>query len=320
MSVQFKFQEKLSGKKNKQPDLVSNVVNSEETNKTIEVAGYSYDPDQDIFYSILNPWQRNVGYCHLYDEAAALWGMIVDSELVYFEYNGQKWMIGFWKGQYDLVTGGEIGIYNEGVNLKIPGILNDTFYKCATDNDLLEMSFSLIKKGKILFTREGKHWWLTGFKLGEFSQPSELTMNVQITLKDKLMRDGFIAGLKNAGYVNHEFTVTGNTVSFVFAAPRSPQPATRTPVTDRIIQKKNEVLCNTYQELTGELDDLEDKLRVLKEQAPEIYQKIFRIGKSRPQFKIYGSILLALIVLIGAFVTSRLINGQEPKDETGKYN
>lgn len=299
---------------------VSNVVNNEEINKISEASGYSYDPDQDIFYSILNPWQRNVGYCRLYDEAAALWGMIVDSEPIHFEYNGQKWMIGFWKGQYDLVTGGEIGIYNEGINFKIPGILNDTFYKCATDSDLLEMSFSLIKNGKILFTREGKHWWLTGFKLGEFSQPVELTMNVQITLKDELMCNGFITGLKNAGYADHEFTVTGNTISFVFAAPHSPQPTTRTPVTDGIIQKKNEVLCSTYQELTGELDDLEDKLRVLKKQAPEIYQKIFRIGKSKPQIKISGSILLALIVLIGAFVASRLINGPEPEDGGGKDN
>ncbi len=33
-----------------------------ELDKAIEIAGYSYDPKQDIFYSTMDPWQRNVGY------------------------------------------------------------------------------------------------------------------------------------------------------------------------------------------------------------------------------------------------------------------
>lgn len=295
-------------------------IDNEEFNKTIELAGYSYDPNQDIFYSTMNPWQRNVGYCRLYDEAAAPLGMIIDSEPIYFQYNEKKWMIGFWKGQYDLVTGCEIGVYNEGFNLKIPGVMSSTFYKCATDKDLLQMSCTLKKNGKTLLTRQGKHWWLTGFKLGEFSEPSELTMDVQITLKDKSMLEGFISGLRNAGYANHEFSVVGNTVRFVFDTPRSPQPITRTPTTDRLIQKKNEVLCTTYQELTSQFDNLDDKLIVLKEQAPEIYRKIFKIGKTKQQFEIYGSILLVVITLIGAYVSSRLINGQGNKDTSSKHN
>jgi len=45
----------------------------------------------------------------LYDEAAAPLGMIVDCEPIHFEYKGKRWLIQFWKGQYDLPTGAEVG-------------------------------------------------------------------------------------------------------------------------------------------------------------------------------------------------------------------
>jgi hypothetical protein len=30
--------------------------------------------------------------------------MIIDCEPNHFEYRGKKWMLSFWKGQYDMVT------------------------------------------------------------------------------------------------------------------------------------------------------------------------------------------------------------------------
>lgn len=217
--------------------------------KLIAFFGYAYDSNQDIFYSTMDSWQRNVGFCHLYDQAGAPLSMIMDCEPVYFEYGGEKWLIEFWKGQYGMVTGGEIGVYTGGIDVKILGIYNDTFYNCASDDDLLEMSYTLKKNGNTLFTREGKHWWLTGFKLGEFSEPSELSMDISITLKDEIMRDAFLAGFSTAGYSDAEYNVVGNTVSFTFNIPRTSQPSTRTPATDWIIQRKNEFLCNMYQEI-----------------------------------------------------------------------
>jgi hypothetical protein len=53
------------------------------------------------------------------------------------------------------------------------------------------MSYVLKKNGETLFTRQAKHWWLTGFRLGEFSEPYELTMEVSVTLKDVFMRNAF---------------------------------------------------------------------------------------------------------------------------------
>ncbi len=40
---------------------VNRVTGNYELDKTIETAGYSYDVEQDIFYSSMDAWQRNMG-------------------------------------------------------------------------------------------------------------------------------------------------------------------------------------------------------------------------------------------------------------------
>jgi len=268
---------------------------NEDLDKAIDVAGYNYDSTQDIFWSNLDSWQRKVGYCRLYDEAAAPLGMIMDCEEIYFQYLGQKWMIGLWKGQYDMVTGGEIGVYNEALDLKILGIFKGTFYQCASDAHLLQMSFTLKKNGKPLFTRSGKHWWLTGFKLGEFSQPSELSMDVSITLENAVMRDAFVAGLWNAGYTLDKLSKNGNTVSFKFGTPHTPQPLTRTKPTDRLIQWKNQQLCLKYQKLTEPFVLLPDKVKAIEEKAPKMSLKILKLGKAKPLYERYVNLIKSVI-------------------------
>ena len=51
-------------------------------NKMIESSGYAYDPSQDIFYSRIDAWQRNFGYCQLYDEVAPSLSLIFDWNLL----------------------------------------------------------------------------------------------------------------------------------------------------------------------------------------------------------------------------------------------
>lgn len=257
----------------------------------IDEAGYSYDPEQDIFYSQMNPWQRKMGYCRLYDEACAPLNMIIDCEPVYFEYGGKRWMIEFWKGQYGMTSGAEMGVYTtKGPDLNIPGLFNGTFYNCASNADRLYMSYSLVKNGELLMTRKGRHWWLTGFKLGEFSEPSELTMYLTVVLKNKEMRNAFIKGLHKAGYTDNDLIVDGNVVGLVFDKPKTPQPLTRVPETDWLIQRKNELLCNKYQEITKGYDKFPDKMKAIREQAPELYDAILNIGKTKPLFNMYEKI------------------------------
>ncbi len=254
--------------------------------EAIEAAGYSYDVEQDIFYSHMEAWQRSMGYCRLYDEAAAPLNMIIDCEPIYFKYDGKKWLIELWKGQYALTTGCEVGVFNtKGPNLKIPGIFEGTFYHSASDAELLQMSCTLKKNNQVLFTRSAKHWWLTGFILGEFSEPWELTLDVDITLIDETMLEAFVEGLKNAGYLDSEIFINGKTVSLNFAKPRTPQPFTRTAKTDAIIQLKNKKTCEMYQDITGAYDDFLDKLQAVYTQSPEMYDYILNIGKTKRLFE-----------------------------------
>lgn len=288
---------------------------NEELDRAIEIAGYAYDSVQDIFYSTLDPWQRNVGYCRLYDEVAAPLGMIIDSEPIFFEYQGKKWKIGLWKGQYDLVTGCEVGVYVSAFEINIPGVFKGTMYKAIDDSNLLQISYTLRKNGEVLLTRSGRHWWLTGFKLGEFSEPSELVMDVSITLKDQIMRDAFISGLRKIGYSEETLNVFANTVIFRFDTPHSPQPITRNERTDRLIQRKNQLLCEKYQEITGPYTSIPEKIKAIEEEAPEIYNLIFKMGKNKKLFE-----MLIMTVLSGTVLLTFILAKKEHDKESIKLN
>lgn len=260
-----------------------NAADKDVLDKAIETCGYAYDAEQDMFYSTINAWQRKMGYCRLYDESAAPTGMIVDCEPLYFEYKGKRWLIEMWKGQYDLCTGCEIGVYtSDWTSIAVPLIYKNLFYHSASDEELLQMHVSLIKNGKTLFEREDKHWWMTGFKLGEFSSPSELAMEVLITFKDEDMSRAFVGALKKAGYSTNEIHMKENSVGVTFSKPHSPQPYTRTRITDWAIQVKNKYMCDKFQDISRPIDSLTDKLMVILVQAPEIYKGIKElIGKKQ---------------------------------------
>lgn len=262
-----------------------NGIGDDEFDEAVKAAGYSYDLIEDIFYSNIDAWQKNMGYCRLYDEAAAPLGMIIDCEPIYFIYNGKKWLIEFWKGQYGLATGCEIGVYaTDEPDLDIPGVFKGPFYNCVSSKDYLQMSFSLKKNNKILFTREYRHWWLACFKLGEFSEPSNLVVSLTLTLKDKRMLNAFVKGLNNAGYLDKEITINENTVGLEFNRPLTPQPTTRTAKTDWLIQRQNQLLCYRYQKITGPYDNMSDKIKAIKKEDPKLYERIINIGKNKKIF------------------------------------
>ncbi len=262
-----------------------------ELNQEIFPFGFAYEPYQDIFYSLMNPWQRDLGYCRLYDEASAALSMIIDSEPIRFEYNGRKWLIEFWKGQYGMNTGGEVGIYyTNGPDLNIPGVFNGTFYFCVKDEDCINMSFAFRKNGNLLFTRSGYHWWLTGFKLGEFSKPSELSMDILLDLYDKRMATAFVEALKKAGYNDKEYVLQGRRVTVRFDKPHTKQPITRTAFTDFLMQRNNESFCNSYNYLTEAYTDTIDKLEIVRKESPDMYNKVLSIGKPKAAFESYDRI------------------------------
>lgn len=260
----------------------------DDLNNDLKPFGFSYYPGQDYFYSIMYGWQSEVGYCQAYDEGSAALSMIIDCEPIYFKYGGKKWLIELWKGQYGMTTGCEIGIYTTtGPNLNIPGVFNGTFYFCAGKEDHLPLSVVLRKNGRELFNRKELHWWLTGFRLGEFSWPSELTVDIEITLKDEVMRDAFIGGLMKTGYSMNEFTVRGNTVSLLYATPHSKQPSTRTPTIENYMQTNNMRNCEAYNIATKTYNNTVDRLNYVRYAAPKLYHKIINVGSTKELFKGY---------------------------------
>ncbi len=258
----------------------------ESLNEFIRPYGYAYDPRQDIFYTKIDAWQRQMGYTRLYDEAAAPSSMIIDCEPIYFEYDNKRWMIEFWKGQYGMTTGFEIGVYHTDRPDLRDEYFNWTFYDCAEDENMLNMSFVLTKNGKFIMKRQGIHWWLTGFILGEFSQPWELAATISIRLKNFEMRNAFIQGLVKAGYRREELMVTGLTVSLSFSEPRTPQPFTRIDEFDEITQRKNKLLCDSYNELTKDYHNALDKIIALQETGPDMLKHIVLMAKTKNVFKL----------------------------------
>jgi hypothetical protein len=236
--------------------------------------GFEYVPEKDIIVSRHKAWQRTVGFTWAYDVACPALQMIIDCEPVYFTYANKHWMIELWKGQYGLETGGEIGVYNRAVSPPssttaqtvfdairsvVPAFGSVVerasesveFFRCVGDHEMLEMSFVLKRDGTPLFTRgPEEHWWLTGFKWGEFTRDTtSLTMDAVITCLDADMAKVFTKALGALGYQN--LHVQEATVSFTFGRPFTTQPVTRFPET--LHQDANKALVDRYNQLKTSL-------------------------------------------------------------------
>ena len=251
--------------------------------KLADALGFLYDPNQDITYSKINAWQRNVGYCWTYDMSAILISSYIDSERFYFNYNGKEYMIEIWKGQYGIQTGAEIGVYYRNVGERDwkdslagsgdPGV-SSRWYQCADNNNLLEMSF-VLKKGNSIILQRGfeEHWWLTGFKWGMFTEnPNDLSMSISLIFADEGMKNAFVGSgnsrnLRGRGYSYSSEVKDGKyTISFDFKIPKSPQPSTMHNYASGI-QNNNEVLVNAYNVVMTTLNIENNDLNSINESA-----------------------------------------------------
>lgn len=171
--------------------LVANLINA---------FGYNYDPDQGIFYTEIDSWQRSANYIQHYDALAPLGNMRFQTTRIDFTTGGLDWRIQLWKGQYGVFGGAEIGIYN-----KMPGQTDELYY-CVDDDHMMYMSYTMYltpadyRSGNAYFTRSWQqHWWLTGFKVGTVT-PAEMVMSARIRTFNGSMASAMESGLKAAGF------------------------------------------------------------------------------------------------------------------------
>lgn len=259
-------------------------------NKAIEAAGFAFDEKNDYFYSGKNPWQRETGYCKLYDEGAISFSMVIDCEPIYFTYNDRRYLIEIWKGQYGMTTGAEIGVYfTDEDDIYIPGLFRGPFFHSVSDEECLYMYYSLKKDGKEICRRTDKHWWLTVFKLGEFSNPNQLTMNVEIMFPNQTMSFAFYEGLRRAGYSRNELAFAQNVVSFTFAKPKTKQPNTGSFL-ERYVQRRNRKNCAKYNKITKKYTRTVDKITYIRYRMPHLYRVLIRIGKTKKLFNKFNEL------------------------------
>ena len=187
----------------------------EKMREYLKTAGYEYDAQQNIFYTHLNPWQRMMGFTDLYDLAAPITNMWYLTLKVDFSYGDYDWRLQWWKGQYGVLEGAELGVYTRDLGSELD------FYDCAADENLLRMemeyyqSVAKYNNGDRLFIRkEQEHWWLTGFKFG-VTEPKTCVVVATLYARDEDMADKIEIGLQN---VTDE---KGNPNGFVPYAPGS---------------------------------------------------------------------------------------------------
>lgn len=256
-------------------------------NELTEPLGYCYDVSQDIFTSTTDAWQKKFGYGAIYDKFAPLFNMVIDSQPVYFNYDGKTWLIEFWKGQYGINTGCELGIYHAD-GIIPPSKRKTTMFSAAEKDEYLDMSVKLLRDGKEIAIMEGKHWWQTIFSMGVFSQPKELLMKIHICFPDTRMRNAFVEGLISAGYDPDSIflSLCSTDVSFHFVCSQQHCGIFR-KIYCCLIQHINKFYCWLYRFVTRPFTCTYDRLLYLYYYLPFAFRCILRLRryKRRPKPK-----------------------------------
>ena len=256
--------------------LLGREIKQRRLEEALSVFGFCYCARDDSISSVMHPWQREMGYCRAYDEAAPSMNMVFECEPVYFDYNGRHYLIEFWKGQYGCTTGAEIGVYvhNGGAD----GHPESLFYESVGDEERLPMRFALYKRDRIIFERSGVHWWLTGFEVGMFSAAKELRMEIGICFPNRKMCMAFCEGMVRMGCAPEKIRVEQTWVYFTFDRPWSSQPAFYSARYLRRINRKNRRNCRRYCRITKCFCSTLDKICYIAYCFPCLFRSIRRIG------------------------------------------
>lgn len=252
-------------------------------NDLSEPLGYQYIPCQDIFISTLDAWQRDFGYTRNFDCLAPYFNMVFDSEPVYFDYDGRTWLIEFWKGQYGMNTGAEIGIYCAD-RIIPPEKRTSEFFHTIPDNQLplffMNLSHANNPVPETIANVSMAHWWLAAFRMGCFSQPDQLCANFCIDFVDCGMMCAFADALIALGYDPCSLQRNGSCICFSYRQPLTPDSCSCfTKCIRRIIQRKNQLFCKLFQIMTRPFHCTADRLLYLYFYLPMTFRCCLRLRR-----------------------------------------
>lgn len=234
--------------------------------------GYDYDARQDVLVSRFDAWQRRYGYCRLQDEAAAACGALIHCEPVPFSFQGGRYLLGLWKGQYGLAAGAEIGFFRaEGPDLSIPGVFQGPFYRFVPDAECPAMTLTLFKGEKVLFGLEARHWRLAGFRPGLFARPEDLVLRASVAFPSVEMAQAACSALLDAGYTPYEIGRVDETVYITFSQPHTPQPKSQRSLLARLKAVRLWRAAGRYRRAVRNLSGMGAVLQHLKKRDPGLF-------------------------------------------------
>lgn len=249
-------------------------------NDLTEPFGFYYVPHQDIMSSQPDSWQREFGYSYLYDKTAPHFNMIFDCEPVYFDFDNRTWMIELWKGQYGINIGCEVGIYQADTIIS-PEQYAHTLFHSVPNDQMLPISIELNFKGRRLFYLHRTHWWLTGFYMGNYCEPEDLSLDISITFPCEEMLNKFVDSMFRIGYREYDLYICNLTVYYSFSITHTKQPRLVHPLLLNFTQWKNRVLCKLYNFITSPFTCTVDKLLYLYFFLPVMFRHLLCMKKNR---------------------------------------
>ncbi len=243
-------------------------------NELIHPFGFAYDANWDIFVSLIHAWQRKEGYEALFDRLASRFNMVIDAFPVYFDYRGKTWMIEFWKGQYGINTGAEVGVYHAN-RLAPKEQRRKIHYNAVSDEEMPLLGICLERKERRLFTRKGYHWWLTAFKMGMFSEPKDLVLRASITFADSEAAQAFCEGFLEAGYAPDRYRIRNRRVTVLFDQTQTYRGMEK--LYRKLVQEANRFYCMLYRIVSRPFTSTLDRTLFLYEQLPWCFRHMLRL-------------------------------------------
>lgn len=176
--------------------------------------GFEVNLSEMVVYATINSWMRDFGFCMLYDAAALSMPLLwrYETRRFKFDYDGREWMIQAWKGNYLITNGAEVGVYNRNP------LRFGSYYDCASDEQLMEMSMQLYHGDDLLVDQKPQmHWWINGFNMcGRHYIPESLTLRFSVEMPDAEMVEAFTKSIDRHYMRDVTYTVDGTTVYVVW--------------------------------------------------------------------------------------------------------
>ncbi len=240
--------------------------------------GYAYHCCCGFFSSLTDAWQKAAGYTWFYDYMAPRFQMVFDTLPVYFDYHGKTWLIEFWKGQYGINTGAEIGIYHA------DRLLSEAEYQVAhfsavSEREMLSCSLHLSEADGTYVQLSEKHWWLTAFLPGVFSRPATLCLKASLYFPNMEMLEAFHCGLCQTGYLADDLTIQNHCLSFTFHEPFPTHYGLLTRFHRWFSQCLNRIYCRLFVWITRPFHCTEDRILYLYYYLPFAFRRLMRLHR-----------------------------------------